>query len=61
MTGYPVGMDDNDAEAAFREWLARFVGTLPDGTMVSTFLSPDHLRRAFMAGLEAGSKVGTKD
>jgi hypothetical protein len=56
---YPCGMDQEAAEAAFAEWVARYRETLP-GLMMSTFLTVDHLRAAYMAGFLAASAAGKR-
>jgi hypothetical protein len=55
--GYPDDMDQEAAEAAFGEWMAWYKTGLPGQTTVSTFLSVDHLRKAFLAGFLAASQA----
>jgi hypothetical protein len=41
---------DQQSEAAFQEWLARYKQEHLDGTLLCHFLSADHLKDAFLAG-----------
>jgi hypothetical protein len=52
---YPVSMTNDDAEAAFGQWLAQFKQELPNGNALSVFLTAGHLRSAFLAGFVAAS------
>jgi hypothetical protein len=50
--------DNPDPETAFGDWLARYKDERLDGSVVYHFLSEDHLRDAFMAGVLAGCQAG---
>lgn len=47
--------ENQEAEEAFGEWVEEYKHSMSDGTFAWHFLSADHLRDAFMAGLLAGS------
>jgi hypothetical protein len=48
--------DDQQPEAAFENWLARYRDDELGGSMASRFLTASHLRDAFMAGVRASSR-----
>jgi hypothetical protein len=52
---------DQEAEGWFWKWLACYKNEELGGTMLSRFLTADHLKAAFMAGLEAGREETPRD